>query len=376
MQPTDKVRRFYDAMPCERPGRITLSTPWLERCAAPGPPPIRAGARALVAGCGTGSEAMDLRRLGMEVVGIDISARSIERARALSDEVTWIHGDLQHLDQHDALGPFDLVLCHAVADYVPDSAALLRGMADTLTPHGLILLSTNTPHHPRQRLLDAWRALGGENEWHSTDEERARLDGLGDVLGPHSGIGNLRTMTDDIVRMDLFPPLAHHRSAEQWCALAADVGLHLRGDRHIRDLVLAHPDPSVFGGLPLTTISTVAQALVAPPSSMLLFAREPAPVLALSGESQLVTTASVPVGAIPPAEGPWDESRSLHMVDSGVTRELRLTTLGLEMLRLCDGRHTLGDLGERLKVDWRQVEGELIRMLYADLLHPVGALTP
>ncbi len=48
----------------------------------------------LDAGCGTGRVAIELSRLGHEVVGIDVDPRMLETARTKAPALTWVAGDL------------------------------------------------------------------------------------------------------------------------------------------------------------------------------------------------------------------------------------------------------------------------------------------
>jgi len=51
-------------------------------------------ATVLDAGCGTGRVAIELSRLGHDVVGVDVDAAMLEAARAKAPDLTWIEGDL------------------------------------------------------------------------------------------------------------------------------------------------------------------------------------------------------------------------------------------------------------------------------------------
>jgi SAM-dependent methyltransferase len=72
--------------------------------------PVR---RVLDIACGTGSHAIELERLGYEVVGCDISedmlVRAREKARAASSDMRFERQDMRALDVASA--PFDAVLC-------------------------------------------------------------------------------------------------------------------------------------------------------------------------------------------------------------------------------------------------------------------------
>ncbi|SFR23925.1 Methyltransferase domain-containing protein [Lentzea waywayandensis] len=106
--------------------------------------PSRAGS-ALDVGCGLGDLARSLR--ADDVTAIDASARMIERARAGSDRVNWIHGDVL---THD-LGRYDVVTAEASLHHLPLREGLSRLAAltkpgGTLVVIGLYLTSTRSDH--------------------------------------------------------------------------------------------------------------------------------------------------------------------------------------------------------------------------------------
>lgn len=63
--------------------------------------------RVLDAGCGTGRIAVELARRGYEVVGVDNDGEMLERARAKSDDVTWMLADLSSTVFKE---PFDVIV--------------------------------------------------------------------------------------------------------------------------------------------------------------------------------------------------------------------------------------------------------------------------
>jgi len=109
----------------------------LERHVAP---PL---ADVLDAGCGTGLCAAGLRPLAGRLVGLDLSARMVERARALglydelvvADLVAWLSGD-------GCAGAFDAIVAADVLVYFGDLGAPLRAAARALRPGGVLVFST------------------------------------------------------------------------------------------------------------------------------------------------------------------------------------------------------------------------------------------
>ena len=105
--------------------------------------------RVLDAGCGQGTQAIALARLGHQIVGVDLSDALLETAReaaaAEPDDVRrrlhFVAGDLLALTD-DHAGRYDVVCCHGVAMYLlslPETAAAL---ARACRPGGLISILT------------------------------------------------------------------------------------------------------------------------------------------------------------------------------------------------------------------------------------------
>jgi S-adenosylmethionine-dependent methyltransferase len=105
--------------------------------------------RVLDAGCGQGTQAIALARLGHEVVGLDLSGVLLAQARqAAADEprevqqrLTFEIGDL--LDRGDSHGKkYDLVCCHGVAMYLPSLEDTVKALAGATRAGGLLSLLT------------------------------------------------------------------------------------------------------------------------------------------------------------------------------------------------------------------------------------------
>ncbi|TLS46542.1 class I SAM-dependent methyltransferase [Streptomyces montanus] len=111
--------------------------------------------RVLDIGCGTGVFALLLAGRGIEVVGVDPAAASLEVARAKpgGDRVRWIHGDAT------ALPPLrvDLAAMTAnAAQEITDSEAwrmTLRGAYEALRPGGRFVFETRDP---ARRAWEEW----------------------------------------------------------------------------------------------------------------------------------------------------------------------------------------------------------------------------
>jgi SAM-dependent methyltransferase len=100
-------------------------------------------------GCGQGTQAIGLARLGHRVVGLDLSERLLDAARAAAgaqpgevrDRLDFGVGDLLALS-NDHVRKYDLVCCHGVAMYLPSLDETVSALAAACRPGGLISLVT------------------------------------------------------------------------------------------------------------------------------------------------------------------------------------------------------------------------------------------
>ncbi|MDZ5662787.1 class I SAM-dependent methyltransferase [Nocardioides sp. S-58] len=100
-------------------------------------------------GCGTGSLAVRLAALGLDVVGVDPAGASLDVARSKpqAERVTWIHGDAT--DLNGRVGGADLVVMtgNVAQVFVSDEdwAATLRSVAAALRAGGWFVFETRRP---------------------------------------------------------------------------------------------------------------------------------------------------------------------------------------------------------------------------------------
>lgn len=101
--------------------------------------------RILDAGGGFGFFSQKLARLGHEVVLCDISQEMLIQAQAHIDASTeplnieLIHAPIQALSVEQN-GVFDLILCHAVVEWLTDAQRTMEGLLTMLKPNGLFSL--------------------------------------------------------------------------------------------------------------------------------------------------------------------------------------------------------------------------------------------
>jgi SAM-dependent methyltransferase len=105
-------------------------------------------------GCGTGTTTPFLLDLigPSHLIGVDLSARSIETARRLhgSDRSSFLT-----LDQYQPCGEIDLAFCNGVFHHIPldARAAAVDYLARALRPRGLFSCWENNPWNPGTRLI-------------------------------------------------------------------------------------------------------------------------------------------------------------------------------------------------------------------------------
>ncbi|MGL4515898.1 MAG: methyltransferase domain-containing protein [Shewanella sp.] len=101
--------------------------------------------RILDAGGGFGYFSQKLARLGHEVILCDISAAMLAKAQTQIEasptplDIRLIHAPIQALSVEEH-GSFDLILCHAVVEWLADAKATMTGLLTMLKPAGLFSL--------------------------------------------------------------------------------------------------------------------------------------------------------------------------------------------------------------------------------------------
>ncbi|WP_036568971.1 class I SAM-dependent methyltransferase [Nocardioides sp. URHA0032] len=128
---------------------------------------VRPPSAVLDVGCGQGTQALRLARLGHTVTGLDLSPELLDRFRgALQDEpdevrrrVTLVEGAGETAA---SLGEFDVVLCHGVLMYLDDDDAMLDALVGALAPGGRLslLVRNGLALAMRPGLLGDWAAVG------------------------------------------------------------------------------------------------------------------------------------------------------------------------------------------------------------------------
>lgn len=113
------------------------------------------GKRALDVGCGNGTILGIARDLHLDVVGVDVSAHSVEHCRSLGFNARQVpFGDFDF-----GVAQYDLVSFWDVVEHLQDPRPLIRGAARALRPGGLVLVKVPFHHWSSVRLAATFPPL-------------------------------------------------------------------------------------------------------------------------------------------------------------------------------------------------------------------------
>jgi len=107
------------------------------------------GQRCVDLGCGTGAFTRRLSVFGLDLMGIDISPRSIERARASGDGIRYEVGDITATGLAES--SFDIAALSGVLHHITQSADRIRAMREAwriLRPGGRFFAFDPNAHSP------------------------------------------------------------------------------------------------------------------------------------------------------------------------------------------------------------------------------------
>jgi ArsR family transcriptional regulator len=124
-------------------------------------------------GTGTGILAMELARLGVQVIAIDHSSRMLEAARAKAAaepglQIEFRHGEASGLPLSDA--EIDAAFAHMVLHYLPSPSEAIAEMARVVKPGGNVVTVDFVPHQHewmREELGVSWLGFSADEveEW-------------------------------------------------------------------------------------------------------------------------------------------------------------------------------------------------------------------
>ncbi|AFA47422.1 methyltransferase domain-containing protein [Acetobacterium woodii] len=91
-------------------------------------------------GCGSGMSTLPLRKRfkKAEIVGVDLSAAMLEKAKETISDVTWLKRDCSK--PMNDLGKFDLVFSNAALQWFENQAAVIKNLSEMLVSEGLLAI--------------------------------------------------------------------------------------------------------------------------------------------------------------------------------------------------------------------------------------------
>ncbi len=356
------------------PGHLREIDHWVFGATRPASLPLNT----LVAGGGTGDAtimlAQQLAWAGRPgtVTWLDRSgaAMRVAQARAAArglDNIVWERRSLLDLPG-SGLGPFDYIDCCGVLHHLPDPAAGLRALVSVLAPGGGLGLMVYAPHGRTgvYMVQEALRALA------PADLPLAmRLDAARRVLKHLPETAWLRAnrgIADHVAGGDagtvdlLLNPRDRAFTVGELAGLLAEAGLEaccwIEPLRY--DPAALLPDPRLrarVGALDPIARAAVAEALAGNMSAHTVYCRRVAEPIA---RADPMAAEAVPVAREMSGEelarGIGPDGR-LVMVMDGLRMPLALPALAPAILRLIDGRRSVGEIGEALATRGASREG-------------------
>lgn len=322
------------------------------------------GCSILVAGCGTGQEVFELAKMypDSEIIGVDFSPRSIQIAQkeCLKIEAKNIRFECIDLtDIHDNLpkNHFDFILCYGVADYVIAPDILMQNLSKLLSERGILYLSVNSPFHPAKAIQSAFKSMEKPiDTFTENSSNRMLLDAVCQLMNGHMNIPELSTASDNYLNVDIFPPICHHFSIEQWEQLAEPLefvasldgltGINLLRDEHL----------NVFYGKDISLISKVCSKLLRSPGIQMLFSKRKKKKIDFENDEEILAwqpTLNQIIGTIPPLSKPIDSYLPLSLQYPGFTAlTIHSKAIDLEIFRHFDGQKKIDHILKNLPVSY------------------------
>lgn len=156
------------------------------------------GERVLDVACGTGAVALRAARAGADVVGIDISADQLAKARRAADdaglEIRFDEGDCQELPYEDA--EFDAVASSFGAIFAADHARTAAELARVCRHGGRMALTAWPKDGWSEQHAKAGRTFSNEADAREWAEEKSVRALLGDAFDLELRIGQWRVAAE------------------------------------------------------------------------------------------------------------------------------------------------------------------------------------
>jgi len=371
MTPQNLTRQFYNQSPYPPPTHSRAMSwrlpplEWILSLDREGAPRPR---RALVAGCGTGSEAFLLQRAlkATEIVAVDFSARSIREAKKAQagssslKRIRFMEADLADSGfPRKVGGEFDLIVCHGVLTYIHRPALTLRHLAQCLRPDGVLYLGVNGADHFSANLRPVLASLGFDTAVLPPQERWRDLIKMWEAVEGGAQSGRVTRLPNWYLGGDLFGPLFHNLSLREWVGIFRQAGLFLRGSfgahRALRPMV-ASGATRLFLSCPRGKMCELLDLMHPASFHQLLLTREPTAPPPWEDAAKLSAWRPAPTGLYRvsyPRQIRRKDSRPVIVLKSRALStqfEWPMPRWEAELLRRCDGakpiRQLLREIGQ------------------------------
>lgn len=122
--------------------------------------------RILDVGCGNGVISRHLGRLGFNVLGIDVSDKTIEMAKAIQPmpNVVFMKKSAEELVASGE--KYDAVICSEVLEHLTNPGSLLKVLYESMTDNGKLIVTVPNGKGPRERFVTKpFLRMRAKNNW-------------------------------------------------------------------------------------------------------------------------------------------------------------------------------------------------------------------
>ena len=260
---------------------------WIQAHWTPGRTTV-APARALLAGCGTGAEAFAFSRRfpHAEIVAVDFSRRTIERAREYQQRdrhrrnVRFVVADLSAPGLERLIGGnFDLISCYGVLSYVPKAGRAFENLSRCLATDGALGIGVNGAGHASVGMRAALPGFGYDVSRFADEPRVWQVLSLFDALLGHTQLAErVAARSADVVASDIFGALIQDLPLSGWVRRARSAGLHFQNSfssHWALRLTVEQGLCELLMPRSRARVSALLETLRPAPFHMLLFTRQP-----------------------------------------------------------------------------------------------------
>ena len=256
-----RIKKAYDALPYPGIGVTVdpqinwswVNMPWIRSLLPFALDGEFSFKRILIAGCGTGNEAFQMRNLfpHAEITAVDYSEASILVARKYQNdhpkykEIHFEVDDLTIGEGHWAKADYyDFISCHGTMTYIPNTQKAFDSIAKCLAPEGFFYMGANGSKHISIPMRKSFEYLGYDSSGFSDSVEMRRLIELFDRLNPSQS--HLSAYTAAYLDSDLLNTFSLNLTLAEWVEYAKNANLHFVSSAEFIPNLAKTLSPNIF----------------------------------------------------------------------------------------------------------------------------------